>query len=221
VSPSARLHFALVLLESGRDERAAKVLEGLYKRQPKDVVVLNNLAIALQRLGEFQRAAELLDGALAVDPKVLSTWINLANLALAQHTSARALECSERALALAPESAKANLVHGRVLQYQNRHAEAITAFERARTADPREFDALELLASSWKALGEPARAKASLAALAEERPFDARAHLALARACLELGQRVQAEHEFATARSLAPQDPEVAVLGRDLAASVR
>jgi len=216
VASTARFVHAMTLLESGRPERAAKVLESLRAAQPEDVTVLNNLAIALQRAGQLEAARARLEEAAALAPEVLSTWINLSALALEQNTTARALECAERALTLEPDSAKAHLARGRVLLRQGRGADAREEFERARRADPRELEALALLAESCLADERLDEAASLYAELCKERPLDAEAHLGLARLALRRGERTAAERELALARRIAPDHPGLADLAAEL-----
>jgi len=216
VGETARLVYGLSLLEGGRPERAVRVLQNLLERDPENVTVLNDLAIALQRSGDLEGARARLEQALALDDGVPSTWINLASLALDQNTTARALECAEHALALAPDSAKARLMRGRVLLRQHRDEEAVQELEAAWRADPRELSALELAAATWLGLGDLERARDAYETLARERPYDPLAHVGLARVALRGGERAHAEEELTRARALAPDHPEVVALGREL-----
>lgn len=214
VGPAARLQLALQFLEAGRPERAARMLEALLEKDPGDVVLLNNLAIALQRTGELPRAQQYLQEAARLAPEVASTWINLALLALDQNTSARALEHAERALALAPDSAKAHLARARVLARQEKHAESARDLEECLRLDPRELEACALLGSARLALGEPEAARAAFARLRVHAPQDARGPLGLARAAHALGEEELAARELAAARALAPESPELAEVAR-------
>jgi tetratricopeptide (TPR) repeat protein len=214
VGPTARLQLALQYLEAGRNDRAVRMLEALLERAPGDVVVLNNLAIALQRTGELERAQALLTQAAEREPETATTWINLALLALDRNTSARALEHAERAVALAPESAKAHLARARVFLRQRKTAEAVRDLEACLRLDARELEALALLGETWLAAGSAAEARAAFARLRVQAPHDARAALGLARAAHALGEDELARSELAAARALAPEHPELGALER-------
>jgi len=216
VGPAARLQLALQFLEAGRPERAVRMLESLNRGAPEDIVVLNNLGVALQRLGELPRAQECLQEAARLAPEEPSTWINLAHLALAANTSARALEHAERAVTLAPDSARARYVRGKVHARQRKQAEAAADFEAALLLDPREHEALAELGAVRLALGEYAAARATFTRLKEARPQDPAGPLGLARVALADGARDEARREHAAARALAPDDPGVQELAAAL-----
>jgi len=218
VGPAARLQLALQFLEAGRPERAVRILEALNKGAPEDIVVLNNLGLALQRVGELPRAQECLQDAARLAPDEPETWLNLAELALAQNTSARALEHAERALELAPDSARAHLVRGKVRARQRKFAEAAGDLEAALTLDPREHQALAELGDVRLALGTHEAAREAFRRLAEERPQDPAGALGLARVALAQAAPDEAHRQLAAARALAPEDPAVVALARELEA---
>lgn len=219
LSNTARLRLALEMLDNGRPDRAVVVLEGLRKREPENVTVLNDLAIALQRTGDLAQASVHLEEAARLEPGSTSTWINLARLALDQNTSVRALECAERALALEPRSAKAHLVRGEVLLRQGRRAEALEAFEQARRSDPRESEALTRIARLRLEDRDLDAAAEAFGTLAEERPHDPEGHLGLAEVALARDRRDEALRELELARGLAPGLPAVLELARKLGAT--
>lgn len=216
VARTTRLQQALLALEAGKPERAAKILEALRQEQPDDVTVLNDLAIALQRTGQLEPAFQLLERAKDLDPGVLSTWINLAALLLDQGMTARALEHAERALALAPDSGKAHLTRARVLLRAGRPEEARAELVQSLRLDPRGTEALALLAHTSLALGRLEEARAHYASLARVAPADPAARVGLADVALRSGDRAQARRELAEARRIAPDHPDVVDLARRL-----
>ena len=212
----ARLQQALGLLDSGKTERALRLLEGLREEHPDDVTVLNDLAVALQRLGRLDEAFRHLEEARRLDPDVLSTWINLASLCLDQGMTARALEHADHAVELEPTQAKAHVMRARVLLRQGRREDARAALDQAAGLDPRSADALALLAGICLELDDLEGARRHYGALARLQPFDPTGRAGLGEVALRLGSRDEAARELAAAQALAPHHPAVDALARRL-----
>lgn len=98
---TARIDLAATLLGAGRPAEAATVLEEQRKRHPRNVTVLNNLAIAYLRLDRLTEGRALLDEALSIDAEHFTTYINLSSWALRSglrdEAIARATQATEKA----------------------------------------------------------------------------------------------------------------------------
>jgi FG-GAP repeat/FG-GAP-like repeat/Tetratricopeptide repeat len=75
--PEATLAQGLALLQANDNAGAARVLESVCKREPRNGRAWRNLALAYQNIKDFDRAIEALRQSLDVEPEVLNPLFNL------------------------------------------------------------------------------------------------------------------------------------------------
>ena len=96
------------LLEVGRFEEAAHVLQVATRLSPSYVRPLVNLGKALRELGRFDDAVAKLEEALSLQPQYVSALVNLGDVLIARDELTRAQDILCRAAQLAPSLAIAH-----------------------------------------------------------------------------------------------------------------
>jgi Flp pilus assembly protein TadD len=104
----------------------------------------------------------------------------------------------------------------RILLRQGRDDAAVADLERAWSLDPREHEALALLARCHLDAARLEAAERCYSELATGRPHDPAALVGLAELALARGAGDEARRALASARALDPHHPEVVELGRRL-----
>ena len=137
VNLTARLDRAGAYLDAGQPQQATPILEEALRAHPRDVTVLNALAIAYMRLDRLDDAGALLRTARRRDPEKFSTYINLASLALRADRPEQALAYADTAIVQAPTVDQAHFTRSRVLARLDRLEEALASLHEARQHAPR------------------------------------------------------------------------------------
>jgi predicted Zn-dependent protease len=119
----AQLHLASLLLDEEPAE-AARYLQQLQARDPKNNRVRLALGVARRSLGQHQEARQILDELLADDPENLPALIERGQVALDMRQPQEAERWLHRAYTLSPQEPKVNLLLGRTLQLAGRVEEA-------------------------------------------------------------------------------------------------
>jgi len=204
------------LLQRGRAQDAALVLETLLKWHPESVEGLNNLAIAYMALKRYSKAHELLARAAELDADNMATYINLTVYSTDVGDLDAALGHADRAVELSPVTPEAHAARGRVLLRLNRANDAGLAFEEAARLDP-----LDPALQMWRAhahmvQGHLEAARDGYLAAAELSPKSVEAQLRLGDACIRLEDLDCAARAVAAARNLAPNHRQVSEMERRL-----
>ncbi|MHB9146243.1 MAG: tetratricopeptide repeat protein [Symbiobacteriia bacterium] len=164
-------------------------------------------ALVLARLGHYRDAAAGLRRAVLRTPRDPVMLNNLAFCLAGDGQLENALHYYLRAIALAPADADLLLNLGSCLQGLGRHAEALEYLSRLLPGEPRPEVSLAL-ASSYLALGDPAKALHSLAPALRFSPRAFDLINMKARALLDQGDRPRAEAYYRYLRRLAADRPE-------------
>jgi tetratricopeptide (TPR) repeat protein len=126
----------VILFQRGDPAAAVEQIDRALKRNPDDVVALNNRGNALLALRRFDEALASYDRALARRPAYADA---LCNRGAALHALKRydeALVACDRTIALQPDYAEAHSNRGNTLRELRRHDEALEACDRALALMP-------------------------------------------------------------------------------------
>lgn len=138
---NAELQRAVNLQQSGKIDEANALYKSLLKIQPKNIILLINLAISEFQKGNLQDGIRFIDSALKIDP---NQPFALHNRGRALHQMSRlqeALVSYEKATLIKPDYAEAHNNLGLVLQALNRPGEAIVSYNRAIRIEPHYIEA--------------------------------------------------------------------------------
>lgn len=216
VSLTARNDRAQALLQQGKAEEAARLLEESLSFQPRNVTTLNNLGIARMHQGDMAAAFEALQRARRVDDDRFSTYLNLASWAQRTGHPEQALQYARAAVTRGSGVARAHDTLALALVRLGRTAEAVEALETALRLDARDLRVRIRLADLYERSGRLAGALEQYLAAAALWPVALPAYLGAARTGLALGRLDDASTALAEAERLAPGHPEVAALEQRL-----
>ena len=194
---------------AGRFADAATLMERLYAKHPRNVTVMNNLAVAYQKLQRPDDALRILGKALEVDATAFATHINLADVYLKIRDPAAALEAADAAVAHGPQVAQAHFVRGRVLMRLKRLAEAREALETSVHLDSSNSLVSRLLAELCMRLKDDAGAFPHIERVVRLSPEDLLAWVNLCIVAMRLERPDVAERALEAARRLSPKHPRV------------
>jgi hypothetical protein len=147
--------------------------ESELEKAPRQVVVNNNLAVALSARGEDARAAERLEVALAEAPGYWRAWVNLgiARRHLGQRQPARA--AFQRAIHIAPGQAAPLLHMALLVEDEGDLAGAAALLARARALQPEDAALARTQGKVLLRAGRRDEARAALEAALRLDPHDA------------------------------------------------
>ncbi len=145
------------------------------EKAPRDVVVNNNLAVALTRRGEFARARERLRVALEVSPGYWRAWVNLGIAEQRMGDAAAARRAYQRARQLAPGFPDAPYWLGKLAREQGDLEAAAARFAEAVAVAPEQAWLSHALGEALLALGRREEARAALERTLRLDPRDAEA----------------------------------------------
>jgi lipopolysaccharide biosynthesis regulator YciM len=214
--------------QGGFLRRAIAAYEEALTQRPKHRDVLTALVRLFVDIREPRRALALerrlarLEGRDS-HPAEANLWVDLAEAARSEGRTDEARRALRRALRRDPESVRAWLELGE-LEAERRHTrKALAAWRRIPEIDRRRGQLVyPRLAASFAAIGRPRDHEKMLRRLLEERPDDADARLALARALAERGETEEGMNEV---RRVLERDPDHlearSALGRILLAADR
>jgi Tfp pilus assembly protein PilF len=124
------------LLEVGRFEEAADVLEVATRLSPAYIRPLVNLGKALRELGRLDDAVARLEEALSLQPQYVSALVNLGDVLIARDELTRAHEILSRAAALAPTLAMAHASLGVCELQLGQIDRSLATLQRASALEP-------------------------------------------------------------------------------------
>jgi tetratricopeptide (TPR) repeat protein len=134
---ASALHmFGVVALQTGRSERAVKMIGKAIALDPNNADAFNNLGLALQDQRRSTEAVAAYDRAVAINPDDADVYSNrgLALEALRRFTDA--LASYDKAIALRSNFPEAHNNRGNVLRSLNRPDEALSAYAGAMALRP-------------------------------------------------------------------------------------
>jgi tetratricopeptide (TPR) repeat protein len=182
--PAAALALLLVRTELRVQDWTSGVRfwESELAKAPHEVVVNNNLAVALTSRAQPARAIPLLEGTLAEHPTYWRAWVNLG---IARHLTgdpAGSRRAFEEAARLAPQSADPPRFLARLLESEHDVPGAVAALLRARRNAPEQAALARELGALLLRADRPAEARAQLDDAARLDPADAQARALLSQA---------------------------------------
>lgn len=197
-------------LSLGQIAEAVLPLQRASKLMPKDIEVLEQLAIALMQVGRQQEAFQSFERALSLataDPSGI--LINLAHLANELGKYAVAERHCQRALQLIPGQPEALYNLGRALCGQGKQQAATATFREVASRTRHAAAAQNDVGLQLQALGADADAEACFRLAISLQPGYALAHSNLGRMLEVQGRASEALLSFRQALSLAPELPGV------------
>lgn len=217
VSVRAQLTRASDLIEAGRPQQAAEVLEAAFASRPDNHTVLNKLAATYFEMNQPVRARALWLKAERMRPGEFRTYMNLASCCIEMKWFEEALRHADRAVAQRPTIGETHFLRARVLAYLGRFAEAVEVLETVEQLDTRDPQVYLALADTcvWLNRYEEARNHYRSAAQVLSDPLTA--YIGLCSVCIKLGDPEEAASALTAARELSPDHPEVIKLERLLA----
>jgi len=187
-------------LDAGRYVEAVTILKELAEKEPTDVVVMFNLALARTLAGQDREAIDGFRRVLTLKADLREAQVNLGQLLIKTAQYEDAIPLLEAATASKPDESKAHYLLGRALAGRQRWARAAAEMEKASELEPKNSDLkLELAGLFEKAL-QPDKA-AAMYKLFEDDPA-ARERLGLLQ--LDKGEFVPAIQNLEAARAKAP-----------------
>ncbi len=144
-TPKLRSKLGLYLMEAGRYDEAASVLEGALARQPDNLEVLTLLATVHARAGRDGEAERLLEHALAVDPTYVPLYVNRGTLRLERGRFEQAAADFREAIRYDPRSSEAHNGLGVAYWQSGRQEQAIEEWRTAISLNDNNLDALRNL----------------------------------------------------------------------------
>ena len=208
---------AEALLGAGQPAQAARVLEQELARWPEEVHLLVNLGAAYGQLGRLDQAARVLERARDLGEGRFEVHVNLSEVYGRLGRLPEALAEADRAIQLDPKNARGHAQRGRVLRRAERPQEAYASLLEAVRLDGTDPRTREELAEVCFGLGLHGAARGHFEALAAMLPGAWQPRVRLALVCLEAGDTEGARAALEAARSLAPGEPTVVALTRQLA----
>jgi len=197
---------ATLLLQSGRNQEAAALLEPLVHSSPERTDVAVNLSVALRNCGRIEEAFEHARRASSLAPGQVSGWNALGLAALQLDRAEEARAAFERGLRLAPGHVALTLHHAHALRRLGRHAEAAAAYEAVVAASPALVEGWRGLAQVQTTLGQVDAALRSRARALQLAPQDQEIALEHAAALLQAGHMDEAMQRLLQATRADPGD---------------
>ncbi len=213
------LQRALELRAAGGVEEAFQLLEGAVAQWPDDVPLRAELGWARLTRGDAVGAVKDLELAAQGDPTSPSLQTDLASAYLALGRGEDAVHAARRATDGAPNVAAGWMYLGRALILLGQNDEALRAVQRAVELAPNDPGSASELAQAFLIAGRPQEARVQFERLCELLPGAWQPRVDLARLRLDLGDRAGALQALEQARALAPDEPKVAELARELGSS--
>jgi arylsulfatase A-like enzyme/Flp pilus assembly protein TadD len=168
--PEALSLLGAYLIETGRPQEAADLLEPHARRPDAALEVLTTRALALARLGRTDAALATLAAARERDPSNAMTIVEIGTVQLMAGHRDRAAQAFREALSLNPAAARAHSSLGVMSIEDGRPSEAITHWKAATALDPREHEKILRVGIALARAGRTAEARACLQFFSEAAP---------------------------------------------------
>jgi protein O-GlcNAc transferase len=219
VNLAALLGDAADLIESGRPQQAAALLERALVTRPDNVDLMNNLASAYIDLNRLDQALNLLRRARDKDPGAFATHINLAACLIKLEQPVRALQHADEAVRLAPDLGRAHLVRARALAALNRFDDALEALTVSLRHDARDPN-VHVAAGEMCVLTQRFdQARVHYQTALRMMPDSLPVQVSLGLVCVQLARLDEAADALAAARKISPAHARVRALEQRLNAA--
>ena len=208
---STRLDHAVGLIRAGKAADAIVVLERMYQERPRDLMVMNNLAVAYRRMNRAREALAILDASIEVHPDAFGTYINKADCLASLKRYPQALAAADAAIRIAPQIAQAHFERGKALVLMGEFAPARESLATAISLDNKRPGFHQFLAQACRQLKALAGARAALEELLGLTPpsHSIPVHVSLGIVCVDLEDWTCATRALEDARKLGPNHPAV------------
>lgn len=123
-------------LERGLGPAAIARLQGIVKRDPKNIQIRDLLAEVYIQTKDLTNATEVLNGALALDPRSWLSYRDLAQVRLADNDPAGAVDQYRKGLQVAPAQSRLLAELAALYEKQGRMDEAIAQYDALYRTDP-------------------------------------------------------------------------------------
>jgi tetratricopeptide (TPR) repeat protein len=203
--------------ERGRPADGVALLEQALPYNTSNSTFLVNLGSAYNTAGQSEKARPVLERSLQLNAGSMAAYVALSATYMALGRAAVALTNADHAVALAPNHAHPHLARANALLGLERDAEAVSALEAARRCDPKNAQVpVDLGEVYLRNLDQPKQALACYQSAAELDPTRLPVHLRLAELYHQLGDAQAAQASLEAARQLAPNEPALKALERQI-----
>ena len=216
-NPRVGVAAAQSMLSHERPELAVEFLEPLRASHPNNPDILINLGIAYIHTGRANEGRDILLEAIRRDASLFEAHINLASYYLGEGQEEEALDFADRAVALAPSLGQAHYTQGRVLRKLGRNQEAADSLNNAVRLDVRNRKFLLEAGNACIRAKRFSDALEHFSALSDLMPSRWEPWFGRARANFGLRQYGDAERAIEAALDLAPDEPRLLDIARQLA----
>lgn len=198
--------YAKALTNSGQDDAAIPVLQGILSRNPNAIDAIYELALALQRSNRASESVDLFNRVIVVQPENAPAMTNL-GMALAQMQRAKdAVPVLQRAVALAPDSVIAHQDLAAAFVQLNQFSDAVTELRAALKLAPDLPQLHYNLGLAFKMQDDPSNAVPELETAEKLDPHQPEAPLVLGLLYMQTGRYEDAARELKTSLTLCPQN---------------
>ncbi|MCH9033708.1 MAG: tetratricopeptide repeat protein [Planctomycetes bacterium] len=203
-------------VDTGRLDRAKKVVEDALAVYPNNVAMMHNLAAVHMELNRADLAKPVLMRAIALDEKNPGTYSRLARCYQLLNRLTDAVQYVERSVELKPRDLQSHSINADVFIKVGRYDEALVSVKSAIELDPGDaklyFNRGEALAK----LNRRAEARRDFEKSAALEPKSLAARLNSAMMALDLGLLNEAETAIKAAATISPDHSQVSSLRRRL-----
>ncbi len=194
-------------LSAGKIDKARVEYRNALQIAPNDAQSRFKNGLVQDRLGNPREAFQFYEGALAIDPELTSARVELARLEVFGGAPERALETLKAGLEKHPDDAALLTVRAAARAAMKDPDGAIADAERAHSLDPKNENAIAVLAGLYSSAGRAADARTLLEASVAQLPKSVDLKLALAQVYVSQSDRARAEPLL---RQVIQQEPLVA-----------
>ena len=147
-------------LDAGRYPEAVAILKELADKQPTDVIVLFNLALARTLAGQELEAIDGFRRVLTLKADLHEAQVNLGQLLIKTGKEEEAIPLLEAAVEAKPNESKAHYLLGRALAGRQRWVRAAAEMEKASEMEPQNSELRLELAGLFEKAQQPDKAAA-------------------------------------------------------------
>lgn len=181
---------------------ARRVADEVAARYPDVAAALAVQAQQRSTVGENEEAVEIWRRCLTLDPRRMDAHLDIGTFALRRGELSEAVESLRRARELDPADARVAITLAAALVGLGQTQEAVTLLEPLVAEGRSTVEGLILLGQGYQQLKQYAKAKQVFGELLQRTPDEPKAHFGLARACLLLGEREEANRHLEECRRL-------------------